>query len=377
MLLDHLELLVGQRARLVDQRVGDRDLADVVEDPAVAEVLDRRLRQVELAPDVDGQLGDRARVVGRVAVLRLEGRGERLGRPDHRLGELVVEVGGPDRGGEVLGDGGDQLGVELVERALPGDAGDGSPGAPADDQRDRDLPGGDAGTRPTAPFDSPPSALVADDRALLAQCAPDRAPLASGGCSGSRPGLRDHLEVAARDELQDRAEVELRARPGARRRRPPRSTASRSRARRRGRCRRRPPASAGAGRGRCRRGRCLARALDRPRRAAHRAGAEASLRVAERSSARAISACSDSPSLALGEPDAGGQPPTGHLHRADRGPHAVEHRRGLLLGGVREDQRELVAAVAGDHVAGLDARAQGAHRRSSARRRRSDGRRRR
>jgi hypothetical protein len=39
-LLDHLELLVGERARLVDQRVRDGDLADVMEDPAVAQVLD-------------------------------------------------------------------------------------------------------------------------------------------------------------------------------------------------------------------------------------------------------------------------------------------------------------------------------------------------
>jgi hypothetical protein len=113
MLLDHLELLVGERPGLVDDRVGDGDLADVVEDAAVAQVLDRRLGESELTTDVNGQVRDRTSVVGRVAVLRLERAASASAVPIidcvscsvqiHRLRELLVQIACPDRGGEVLG----------------------------------------------------------------------------------------------------------------------------------------------------------------------------------------------------------------------------------------------------------------------------------
>jgi len=60
-LLDHLELLIGEGAGLVDQRVRDSDLSDVVEDAAIAQVVDRGLGQVEPTADADGQVGDSKR----------------------------------------------------------------------------------------------------------------------------------------------------------------------------------------------------------------------------------------------------------------------------------------------------------------------------
>jgi hypothetical protein len=53
-------LRVGQRARLAEDRAADRQLADVVQQPAHGQVAQRRPRQAECLADLDGQQGDAA-----------------------------------------------------------------------------------------------------------------------------------------------------------------------------------------------------------------------------------------------------------------------------------------------------------------------------
>ena len=67
-----------ERRRLQQDRVGDRELADVVEERRVAEHLELRLREAELAADRERELLHAPRVPGRVRVARVDGRRERL-----------------------------------------------------------------------------------------------------------------------------------------------------------------------------------------------------------------------------------------------------------------------------------------------------------
>ena len=78
MRLDDLAFLVGQRPRLGQDRRGDPDLADVVEQRSELDALQRCGVEPELLADRDGHVADPARVRRRVLVLRLESIGERL-----------------------------------------------------------------------------------------------------------------------------------------------------------------------------------------------------------------------------------------------------------------------------------------------------------
>ncbi len=80
MRLDQLALLLGQRPRLEQDRVRDPDLADVVEERAELEPLQRVAVEAELLADEQRRVGDPAGVGGRVLVACLEGVRERLDR---------------------------------------------------------------------------------------------------------------------------------------------------------------------------------------------------------------------------------------------------------------------------------------------------------
>ena len=75
---DDLELVGVERRRLGQDRVGHGDLADVVDDGSVAQVAHLVLLQAEHATDLHRELGDGARVLGRVGVLRLQRGGQGL-----------------------------------------------------------------------------------------------------------------------------------------------------------------------------------------------------------------------------------------------------------------------------------------------------------
>src|SRR5215207_10769978 len=113
-------LLVRERPGLVEDRLGDADLADVVEQRAELDVPDLVARQPDYRCDLDRELRDLLSVVAGLAVLRLErvreGR-ERLpveavarvaaltlleqhgGLPDHELREPRLRlVEGPRAG---------------------------------------------------------------------------------------------------------------------------------------------------------------------------------------------------------------------------------------------------------------------------------------
>ena len=80
-------LLGRERGGLQQDRVGDRELADVVEERGVAEQVELRLGEAELAADRERELLHAARVAGRVRVARVDRRGERL----HRRGRALLE----------------------------------------------------------------------------------------------------------------------------------------------------------------------------------------------------------------------------------------------------------------------------------------------
>ena len=89
--LHDLALGVVERALLVEDRLGDRDLADVVEDGSVAQVAQLRLVHPELTPDGLRPLHDRVRVMGGVGVLGLQRGRQRLGGAEVRAIELLVQ----------------------------------------------------------------------------------------------------------------------------------------------------------------------------------------------------------------------------------------------------------------------------------------------
>ena len=80
-------LLLGQARGLQQDRVRDRELADVVEERGVSEQVELRLREPELAADRERELLHAPRVAGGVGVARVDGRRERL----HRRGRALLE----------------------------------------------------------------------------------------------------------------------------------------------------------------------------------------------------------------------------------------------------------------------------------------------
>ena len=80
-------LLLRQARRLQQDRVRDRQLADVVEERGVAEQVELDVREPELTTDRERKLLDTARVAGRVGVPRVHRRGEAL----HRRGRALLQ----------------------------------------------------------------------------------------------------------------------------------------------------------------------------------------------------------------------------------------------------------------------------------------------
>ena len=100
MLLDVLELVVGQRPLLVEHFLADPDLADVVQPAGGAHPLDLLVVEPHLGGDGGGEVGDARRVAAEVGVLRLERVDQGLER-GHRdplqVGPLGPHLGGAGR----------------------------------------------------------------------------------------------------------------------------------------------------------------------------------------------------------------------------------------------------------------------------------------
>ena len=84
----HERPLVGGQARGLQQdRVGDGELPDVVEERRVPEKVELGLRKPQLPADGQGELLDAARMAGRVGIPRVDGGREAL----HRRGGALLE----------------------------------------------------------------------------------------------------------------------------------------------------------------------------------------------------------------------------------------------------------------------------------------------
>src|SRR5439155_17461941 len=86
--LDERSLGGREWAGLGEDRLGDADLADVVEERAQLESLEPTTVETEPLADLERKICDPARVGGRVLVVRFERVGERL----HRLEERPLEA---------------------------------------------------------------------------------------------------------------------------------------------------------------------------------------------------------------------------------------------------------------------------------------------
>ena len=84
MLVDVDPLPSGQVAGLVEDQVRDAELADVVEQPRVAQAAERLGRQLQQRADSDGDLGDTLGVPGGEGRLGVDHRGECAGDPVER-----------------------------------------------------------------------------------------------------------------------------------------------------------------------------------------------------------------------------------------------------------------------------------------------------
>src|SRR5437763_1892929 len=90
--LDPVELLGGEGGRLRQHGVGHRELADVVEEGAVAEGVEALGRDPELRGDREGDTLHPKRVPGRVRVAGVDGRVEALDRLERALLEQPVRL---------------------------------------------------------------------------------------------------------------------------------------------------------------------------------------------------------------------------------------------------------------------------------------------
>ena len=99
-----LPLVVGERAGLVEDRGGNRDLADVVQSRGDTDVAQRHVGQLVPAPDLLGHPDQRLGVVARVLVLRLECVRKRAHRRQERLLELIDQRAVVDGEQRLVGD---------------------------------------------------------------------------------------------------------------------------------------------------------------------------------------------------------------------------------------------------------------------------------
>ena len=100
---DH-PLLGGERSRLVEDRVGDPDLADVVQERRELHPADLIRGQLHLDGDDAGESGDPGRMAPRVGIPRVDGGGQRLHRGKVELAETSVMLGVLERGGNEVGE---------------------------------------------------------------------------------------------------------------------------------------------------------------------------------------------------------------------------------------------------------------------------------
>src|SRR5437868_2654424 len=110
-------LLGGEPARLGEDRRGDADLADVVEERAELEPLERRRVEAEGLADLHRHVADPARVLRGVLVVRLERVRERLDGGEERALEALDGAGVRDRELRLVGDPGQQPQLAVGEVA--------------------------------------------------------------------------------------------------------------------------------------------------------------------------------------------------------------------------------------------------------------------
>ena len=110
-------LLGGQRTGLAEDLGGDRDLADVVEEGAVAEAVELDPLDPHPLADPDRQLGDLLGVVGGVGVLHLDRVGDHPDRGEEGVLEFADQLAAVDRGADLAGDDVGEQQVFLVEGA--------------------------------------------------------------------------------------------------------------------------------------------------------------------------------------------------------------------------------------------------------------------
>jgi len=110
-LLHDLPLVGGQRPRLVEDVVGDRDLADVVQQRGGLDSVDLLVVHAQAAGHALDHLEDLLGVVARVAVALAQRDGQRR--------EHVAAVGLLDRDLDVLDAHGDAVATEPAERPRP------------------------------------------------------------------------------------------------------------------------------------------------------------------------------------------------------------------------------------------------------------------
>src|SRR5439155_8073025 len=97
MLLDDHALVIGERSWLGEDRFRNSDLADVVEERAQLESLQRPAVETEALADPERQVCDPARVRRRVLVIRLERIRKRLDGRDEGLLETLEVAGVRER----------------------------------------------------------------------------------------------------------------------------------------------------------------------------------------------------------------------------------------------------------------------------------------
>ena len=117
-LLDDLELLVGERAGLAEDLGGNADLADVVEQRTELDALQRVAIELQLATDEDRDVADPAGVRRGVFVVRLERVRERSDRLDEGSLELVVVLRALDRELRLVRETRDELQLPALRRAV-------------------------------------------------------------------------------------------------------------------------------------------------------------------------------------------------------------------------------------------------------------------
>ena len=113
-------LLRRQPAGLREDRRRDADLADVVEERAELEPLERMLAEAELAADAEREIGDPARVRRGVLVVRLERVRERLDRRDEAALERLEVRRVRDRELRLVREAGEQPQLTLAEVVVSG-----------------------------------------------------------------------------------------------------------------------------------------------------------------------------------------------------------------------------------------------------------------